>query len=118
MQPGGGALNAQEGGPNLYYVQAPWSGETLARPYGSFSKLLDQSRWFWVLLHPVYKERFCSVLAEFLCLRQSEHILPFRPPKPNQVCKPLFYLGPNPAVTYQFTRHFPKSLHNLLGTAG
>jgi hypothetical protein len=24
------------GGPNLFYVQAPWSGETLARPYGTF----------------------------------------------------------------------------------
>ncbi len=24
------------GGPNLLYVQAPWSGETLARPYGTF----------------------------------------------------------------------------------
>jgi hypothetical protein len=24
------------GGPNLFYVQTPWSGETLARPYGTF----------------------------------------------------------------------------------
>ncbi len=37
---------------------------------------------------------------------------------PNQVCKSLLYLGLNPAVTYQFTRHFPKSLHTLLGTLG
>jgi hypothetical protein len=70
MQPGVGALNVQEGGPNLFYVQAPWSGVTLARPYGTFQELLGLSREIWSFLHLVYKGEFCSLHSEYLCQRQ------------------------------------------------